>query len=107
MDNLDHVNVIGDARCVSIIGEHIGGGVNAVDNMEASAKHLEVVHERLGGDVRIYGLGMTELVDPCVLNGVDDEGAATAFGGFMAFEIVSQQLVDNLRAVADDRSGIV
>ena len=75
--------------------------------MEASATKLEVVQEYLGGDVGVYGIGMTELVDPCVLDGIDDEDAETMFGGFMELEIVPHQLVEGLGSVADDGSGVV
>ena len=74
--------------------------------MEASATKLEVVHEYLGGDVGVYGLGMTELVDPCVLDGIDDEDAETMFGGFMELEIVPHQLVEVLGSGADNGSGV-
>ena len=66
-----------------------------------------MVHERLGGDVSIYGFGVTELVDPCVLDGVNDEIAALAFGGFMELEIVPPRLLDGPGYIAEKISGVV
>ena len=64
-------------------------------------------HERLGGDVVVYGISMTYLVDPCVLYDVDNEGAENALSSFVDLEIVSHKLVDSLRAVLDKGSSIV
>ena len=51
---------------------------------------LEVVHKGLGGDIGVYGLSMTEIIDPCVLDGVDDEGLADSFGGLVHIVIFPQ-----------------
>ena len=59
------------------------------------------------GDVGVYGLGVIELTYPCVLYGVNYEGVSAAFGGFVHIEIVPQQLVGDLGAVADDGSGVM
>ena len=56
---LEHVDVLGDALCVNIIRENIGGEVDYVERLEAYAMQLEVVHERLGGNVGIYVLVVT------------------------------------------------
>ena len=102
-----HVDVPGDTRYVTIIGDNVGGEVDKFEHMEASVMQLEVVHERLCGDFSVYGIGMMEISDPCVLNSVDDEVAATAFGGFMDLEIMTQQLLVDLGLGADNRSGLV
>ena len=49
-----------------------------------------MIHERLGGDVGVYGLGIPDLVDPYVFDGVYDEGGTATFGGFVQLEIVPQ-----------------
>ena len=37
---LDHVDVLGDAHGVTIIGDHFGGDINNIERMKASATHL-------------------------------------------------------------------
>ena len=73
----------------------------------SSTTQSEVVHECIGGNVGVYGIGATDLADPCVLNGIYDEGATTAFGGFVELEIISQQLMDGLGARSDEISGVI
>ena len=68
---------------------------------------MEIIYERLGGDVSVDGLGVPELADPCVFVGVDDEGAETAFGGFVLFEIIPQQFVGGIGAGVDNRIGVI
>ena len=58
--------------------------------MEFNVTKLEIIHERLGGDVGVYGLGIPDLVDPYVFEGVYDEGGTATFGGFVQLEIVPQ-----------------
>ena len=48
-----------------------------------------MIHGRLGGDVGIYGLGVPEIKDPCVLDGVNDEGVTSTFGSFVYIEMES------------------
>ena len=66
-----------------------------------------MIYERLGGDVGIYGLDMPELMDPCVLNGVNDEGTKAVFGDLVHLEILPQQCLDGLGAEADNGSGAI
>ena len=68
---------------------------------------MEVFHERIGGDFVVYGIGMTDLPGRCVLDGVDKEGAASTFSGFVKREMVPKQLVEGLGAGLDDGSGVV
>ena len=75
--------------------------------METSATQLDIIHELLGGDICVDGIGMPELSDPCVLGGVDDEGTTAAFGGLVQIEIVLQQFLDGLGGVADNKSDVV
>ena len=104
---LNNIDELGDARCVTVLGKHIGGEVTNVKRMDTSAMQLEMTHEQLGGDASLYGLGATELLDPCVLNGVGDEDATATFRGFMQLEIVPQQRLGGIGAGADNRRGIV
>ena len=30
---VEHINLLGDARCVTVVGEHLGGAVNNVDRV--------------------------------------------------------------------------
>ena len=66
-----------------------------------------MIHDCLGGDVGIYGIGIPGLADPCVFDGVNDEDATAAFGGFVQLEIVPQQFVGGLGTGADNRSDAV
>ena len=50
---------------------------------------------------------MMEIADPCVLNGVNDEGATAAFGRFVQLEIVLERFVYGIIAGADNRSGVI
>ena len=50
---------------------------------------------------------MLEIADPCVLNGVNDEGATATFGRFVQLEIVLERFVDGIIAGADTRSGVI
>ena len=75
--------------------------------VETSTTQLEIIHERIGGNVDVYGLVVPELVDPCVLEGDDDEGVTAVFCGLVQLEIVPQWFVDGLGGGADNRSGVV
>ena len=66
-----------------------------------------MIHERLGGEIGVDGLGGPELVDTCVFDGINDESTAAAFGGFVQLEIVPQRFVDGLEARVDNGSGVV
>ena len=104
---LKNIYVIRDARGVTIIGESFGGKVDDVTSMEASKTQLEVIHERLGHYVGIDGFGMAKFADLCVLHVVDDEGAATAFGGFMELVIIPQLFIHGIRATLDNGSSVI
>ena len=66
-----------------------------------------MIHERLGGDVIVDGIGVPKLANLCILNGVDDEGTKSALGRFVQLEIMPQQFVDSLRALSDNSSGVI
>ena len=82
MSVLGHIDVLIDARCITVV-EHLGGEVCNVDHVDPAATQLEMIHYYLGGYSVIYGLGMLELADPCIFGGVDDEGVAAVFGRFL------------------------
>ena len=75
--------------------------------METATTQLDMIHECLGGDVGVDGLSLPAPVDPCVFDGVDNEGAIAVFGGFVKIKIVPKQFVDGLGAGADNVSGII
>ena len=83
---LEFVDVLGDACCIKIIGDNIGG---EVDNIE-----------------RIWSWREGALGSMCI-DGVNGEGTATAFDGFMELTIMPQQLVNGLGAGVDYGSGVV
>ena len=66
-----------------------------------------MIHERLVGDVGVDGIDVLELGDPCAFDGVDDEGAISAFGSFVQIETVPKRLVEGLGAGAYNGSGDV
>ena len=66
-----------------------------------------MVYDCLGVDAGVYDIGMTDLAYPCVLDGVNDEIAALAFGGFMELEIVPPRLLDGPGYIAEKISGVV
>ena len=107
MGVLENVDVLGNARCTTIIGDNLGDKINNVTRLDTYSTQLEAAHNRLGGNVDIYGLVVTYLADPCALDGVDDEGVSAVLGGFVQIEIVPQQLVDGLGAGKENRSGVV
>ena len=55
---LEHIDVPRDARCITLVGEHLGGYLDNVERMDTSSTKLEMIHGRLGGDVGIDGLGV-------------------------------------------------
>ena len=75
--------------------------------MEPAATKLEMIHERLGGDVGVDGIGVLDITDPCVFDSVYYEGATAALGGFLELEIVTQIFVGGLGIGADNVSGFV
>ena len=75
--------------------------------MYTSVTQLEMIHGRLGGDVGIYGLGVLKITDPCVFDGVNDEGVTATFSSFLLIEIVPKQFWDGIREGAVNGSGVV
>ena len=69
---LENIYVPGDARFITIVGEHLGDEVYNVELMDTIATQLEMIHGRLGGDVRVDDLVVTELAYPCVFDSVND-----------------------------------
>ena len=104
---LEHIDVLRDAHCITVVGENLRCEVKIVERVEPAAMKLEMIHEHLGGDVSGDGLGMPELEDPRVLDGVDDGGVTAAFGGFMKLKFVPQKFVESLGAGAGNGSGVV
>ena len=107
MGILDHIDVPRDARCITLVGEHLGGDFDNVERANTSETQLEMIHGSPGGDVCIYGLGVPEIKDPCVLDGVNDEGVTATFSSFVHIEIVPQQFLDVIREGADNGSGVI
>ena len=102
-----HIDVTRDARCITVVGEHLGGEVDKVKRVESTATQLEMIRERLGGDVGVDDIGVLEIKDSCVFNSIDDEGKTSAFGGFLQLENMPQKLVDGIGEGANSGSGIV
>ena len=86
----DYIDVLGDTQCITVVGEHLRGEVDNVKRVDPAATKLEIIYERLGGDVGADGLGVPEPADPCVFGSVSNEGLTAAFGGFAQIEIVPQ-----------------
>ena len=107
MGLLEHIYVLRDACCITVVGENLGGDINNVERMETAVMKLDMIHERLGGDAGVDGIGMPELADPCVLNSVDYEGTTAAFVSFVQLEIMPQIFLNSIEEGADNGSGIV
>ena len=107
LDVFEHIDVLGDTRCITVVGEHLGGEVDKVERVESTATQLEMIRERLGGDVGVDDIGVLEIKDSCVFNSIDDEGKTSAFGGFLQLENMPQKLVDGIGEGANSGSGIV
>ena len=75
--------------------------------MDTSATQLENIYGCLGDDVGIAGLGVPEITDPCVFDGVNDEGVTATFSSFVKIEIVPKQFWDGIREGAVNGSGVV
>ena len=75
--------------------------------MDTTAYQLEMIHERLGSDVGIDFLVMTNLTDPYVFYGVNNEGATAVFGSFMQLEVVPKKFVDSIIAGEDNGSSVI
>ena len=75
--------------------------------MDTSATQLENIYGCLGDDVGIAGLGVPEITDPCVFDGVNDEGVTATFSSLVHIENVPKQFVDGIREGEDNRSGII
>ena len=73
---------------MTVAGDNIKGEVGNVYQTESAITKLEIIHECLGGEVSANGISVTELVDPCVFNGVNNEYKTAVFGGFVELEIV-------------------
>ena len=83
MGVINHIDLIGDAHCITVVGENIRREVDNIERVETAKTQLEMIHERLGGEVSVNVLGITELADPCVLDRFNDEGSTSVFGGFV------------------------
>ena len=75
--------------------------------MGTTESQLEMIHEPLGGNVGIDCLVMTNLADPYVFYGVNNEGATTVFGSFMQIEVVPKKFVDSIIAGEDNGSSVI
>ena len=80
---LKHIDVLGDALCITIVGEHLKGEFDNTNRVDTAATQLEMSHKRLGGGIDVDGLGMLKIADPCVFGSIDDEGVIATFGGFV------------------------
>ena len=85
----------------------IGGDLDNVDRMDTSSTKLEIIHGRLGGDVRIDSLGVPEIANTFVFDRVNDEGMTGTFSSFVQIEIVPKIFVEGIGEGADNGSGIV
>ena len=56
---LEHNNVLGGAHCIAVVVDHIGGEVDNVERIDPAVTQLEIIHDRLGGDVGVYGIGVS------------------------------------------------
>ena len=74
--------------------------------METVATQLDMIHEHLVSDFVVDKLGLSELMGTCFLNGIDDEGAADASGGFVQIGIMPQHFLENLGTGSDNGRGI-
>ena len=89
MGVLEHIDVPREAHYITLVGDHLGGDFDNVESVDTSVTQLEIIHGRLGGDVGIYGIGVPEIVDPFVFDGVNDEGVTSTFGSFVYIEMES------------------
>ena len=48
-----------------------------------------MIHGRLGGDFGIGGLGVPEITDPCIFDGVNDEGVTGTYFSWFQVELTS------------------
>ena len=80
---LDSIDILRDTFCITVVVEHLGGEINNIKRVETASTQLGIIHELLGGDVGVDGIGIPEHAYPCVLDGVDDEGVTAAFGSFV------------------------
>ena len=48
---LVHIDVSGYARCITIVGEHLGGEVNNAERVDTATTQFEMIHGSLGGGV--------------------------------------------------------
>ena len=70
---LEHIGVPGDARFITIVGEHLGDEVYNVERVDTVATQLGMIHGHLGDDFGVDDFGVPELAYPCVFEGVNDE----------------------------------
>ena len=66
-----------------------------------------MIHGRLGGEIGIYGLGVIDITDPCIFDGVNDEVVTATFSSFVHNEIVPKRFWDGIREGAVNGSGVV
>ena len=72
LEILENIYVFRDARCIKIVGEHLGDEVYNVELMDTIATQLGIIHGRLGGDVGVDDLVVPEIAYPCVFDSVND-----------------------------------
>ena len=104
---LKNIDVPRYVHCITKVGEHVRGYFDNVERMYTSVTQLEMIHGHLGDDVVIDGIGVPEITDPCVFDGVNDEGVTATFSSFVKIEIVPKQFWDGIREGAVNGSGVV
>ena len=107
MGVLEHIDVPGNTRFITIVGEHLRGEVNRVVCVDTATTQLEMIHGRLGGDIGIDGISVPEIADTCVFDGFNAEGSTATFSSFVHIEIVPQQFLDGIREGAENGSGVI
>ena len=84
---LEYIDVSIEEHCITMVGEHLGGEVDNIERVDTTVTQLDMIHRHLGGDIRVDGLGVPEIADPCDFDGVNDEGAIATFSRFVNIEI--------------------
>ena len=84
---LEYIDVPGKARCITMVGEHLGGKDDNIERVDTAVTQLYMIHRHLGGDIRVDCLGVPEITYPCDFDGVNDEGAIATFSRFVNIEI--------------------
>ena len=57
---------------------------------------LEMIHGRLGGGIGVDDIGVPDLADPCIFDGVNDEFVTATFSSLVHIENVPRQFVDGI-----------